>query len=167
MYGLFQKPQKKEPFFSVKNSTDAQKSRTFILSDHLPGHVIPHPPSPPSAPHGTGSDSKPCRVPFAASRPCNCNITTMQLQHHHAAINTACRIVRQPRSCGFPAPFVRICNPHASNIGIYNPAKTSQAKDKPIPFVRISTPFVRICNPHASNIGICNPAKTSQTKAVR
>ena len=58
-----------------------------------------------------------------------------------------------------PTPFVRICNPHASSIGICNPAKTSQTKDKP-------TLFVRICNPHASNIGICNPAKTSQAKGT-
>ena len=43
--------------------------------------------------------------------------------------------------------FVRICNPHALNIGICNP--------------EITALFVRICNPHASNIGICNPEKLS------
>ena len=64
-------------------------------------------------------------------------------------------------------PFVRICHPHAMNIGICNPEKHA-------PFVRIynpramniricnpekHAPFVRICNPHAMNIGICNPEK--------
>ena len=42
---------------------------------------------------------------------------------------------------------MRICNPHALNIGICNPARTAL--------------FVRICNPHGLNIGIYNPKKLS------
>ena len=167
MYGLFQKPQKKEPIFSAKNSTDAQKSRTFILSDRLPNHVIPHPPLPPSTPRGTGSISKPYRVPFAASRPCNCSIMTVQLLHHDAAINTACRIARQPSSCGLVALFVRTCCPVRADLQSARIEYRDLQSRKNITSKRQPIPFVRICNPHASNIGICNPAKTSQTNAVR